>query len=107
MMRALEGLDVVRVFKPKGAFYIWVELDPAVYDRLGCLSADELSAWLAASGIGSAPGDAFGQSCENAIRFAFSCETSMVEEGAIVLRSLLKGDTVAQLEALAQTEGAL
>jgi len=106
MIKALEDLDGLRVFKPKGAFYLWVELDPSVYDRLGCRSADELSSWLAASGIGSAPGDAFGQSCENAIRFAFSCETSMVEEGAIVLRSLLKGDTVAQLEAMVEAEGA-
>jgi aspartate aminotransferase len=106
MLDALEDIDGVRVFKPKGTFYIWAELEQSVFDRLGCRSADELSGWLAASGIGSAPGDAFGQSCENAIRFAFSCETSMVEEGAIVLRSMLKGNTLAQLEALAETEGA-
>jgi aspartate aminotransferase len=104
LLDALEGIEGLRIFKPKGTFYLWVELEPSLYDRLGCQNADELSAWLAASGIGSAPGDAFGEHCHNAIRFAFSCETSMVEEGAIILRSTLKGDSLAQLEALARIE---
>jgi aspartate aminotransferase len=55
-------------------------------------SADELSANLAARGIGSAPGDAFGESCDNAIRFAYSCATEMVREGSAVLRSHLLGE---------------
>jgi aspartate aminotransferase len=37
--------------------------------------ADELSSRLADAGVGSAPGDAFGESCRDAIRFAYSCAT--------------------------------
>jgi aspartate aminotransferase len=51
--------------------------------------ADDLSAKLAEAGLGSAPGDAFGESCHDAIRFAFSCDTTMVREGAPVLRRFL------------------
>jgi aspartate aminotransferase len=52
-----------------------------------------LSSRLAQHGIGSAPGDAFGEHCHDAIRFAFSCETQMVLIGAALLRSALTGET--------------
>jgi aspartate aminotransferase len=54
--------------------------------------ADGLSVRLAEAGIGSAPGDAFGSSCADAIRFAFSCDTGMVREGAGALRAALAGE---------------
>ena len=57
----LQGSPGVRPFTPRGAFYVWAELDPSIYERLGVADADELSDQLAANGIGSAPGDAFGQ----------------------------------------------
>jgi aspartate aminotransferase len=60
-----------------------------VYDRLGVRDADELSSLLASRGIGSAPGDAFGDSGTDAIRFSFSCGTAMVREGSAVLREVL------------------
>ena len=72
---ALDGVPGIRAFTPRGAFYVWAELDPSLYERLGVSGADELSAKLAANGIGSAPGDAFGEQCVDAIRFAFSCDT--------------------------------
>jgi aspartate aminotransferase len=75
MIGALEDIPGVRPFVPRGAFYVWAELDPSLYERLGVHGADELSAKLAANGIGSAPGDAFGEQCADAIRFAFSCDT--------------------------------
>lgn len=91
MLEALTGIAGVRPFTPRGAFYAWAELDPALYERLGVQDADELSDRLAALGIGSAPGSAFGESCANAIRFSFSCATSMVSEGAREVRAVLTG----------------
>ena len=95
LLNALAGIDGVRVYPPKGGFCLWVELDPALYARLGVRDADDLSAQLAEAGIGSAPGDAFGETCHDAIRFAFSCDTAMVRDGAIALRRFLTRGTVA------------
>lgn len=91
MIDALSGLSGVRPFTPRGAFYVWAELEPALYATLGVTGADALSARLAADGIGSAPGDAFGEQCTDAIRFAFSCDTEMVRTGATALREALSG----------------
>ena len=93
MLEALTGIPGVRPFAPRGAFYVWAELDPSLYGDLGVASADELSSRLAQNGIGSAPGDAFGVQCSDAIRFAFSCQTSMVRTGAALLRAALRGET--------------
>jgi aspartate aminotransferase len=92
MLSALSGIDGVKPFTPRGAFYVWADLDPALYARLGVASADELSARLAQNGIGSAPGDAFGAHCADAIRFAFSCDTAMVRDGSALLRAALTGE---------------
>lgn len=89
MVAALGGIPGIRPFVPRGAFYVWVELDQSAYDRLGVANAAELSEKLAAVGIGSAPGDAFGESCTNSIRFAYSCDTTMVREGSVLLRAAL------------------
>lgn len=89
LLDALKGIDGVRLFRPRGGFCLWVQLDPALYARLGVKNAEELSAQLAAAGIGSAPGDAFGETCHDAIRFAFSCDTTMVRDGAAALRAFL------------------
>jgi aspartate aminotransferase len=79
----------VRPFVPPGAFYIWAELDPTIYERLEVADADALATLLADQGIGSAPGDAFGESCTDALRFAYSCDTSMVRDGSVLLREAL------------------
>jgi aspartate aminotransferase len=92
LLDALRDIPGVRPFAPRGAFYLWVELDASLYARLGVEDADELSRALAEQGIGSAPGDAFGRSCANAIRFAFSCDTAMVREGSAALRRALTGE---------------
>jgi aspartate/methionine/tyrosine aminotransferase len=93
LIAALSEVPGLRPFTPHGAFYVWAQIDPSLYERLGVRNADELSAKLAANGIGSAPGDAFGEQCADAIRFAFSCDTDMVRTGADVLRSALTGET--------------
>lgn len=89
MIAALASIPGVRPFTPHGAFYVWAELDRALYRRLGVKDADGLSSLLASHGVGSTPGDAFGSSAPDAVRFAFSCATEMVEEGSVELRRIL------------------
>ena len=93
LLEALRGVPGLRPFAPHGAFYVWAELDPSLYRTVGVANADELSARLAQNGIGSAPGDAFGEHCHDAIRFACSCDTAMVRPGAGLLREALTGET--------------
>jgi len=96
LIEALQGIEGVKPFTPKGSFFVWAELDPSLYERLGVEDADGVSSLLASQGIGSAPGDAFGETCLNAIRFSFSCATPMVEAGAAALRRVLtESSTVA------------
>ncbi len=89
MFQALDGISGVRAFLPRGAFFIWAELDPALYERLEVADADELADQLAREGIGSAPGSAFGKTCRDALRFSFSCDTDIVRRGAARLREVL------------------
>jgi aspartate aminotransferase len=89
LVNALKSIPGMHPFTPRGAFFVWAEIEPSVYARVGVKDADQLSAFLAERGVGSAPGDAFGESCHDAIRFAFSCETKMVEAGAQQLKALL------------------
>lgn len=89
MITALRYIPGVRPFVPKGTFFIWAEIDPTVYARQEVADADALCASLADDGIGSAPGDAFGPSYPDALRFSFSCDTAMVREGSLKLREAL------------------
>lgn len=90
MLSALTGIPGLEPFKPEGAFYLWCRIDPSLYTRLGVKDADALSNELAEAGIGSAPGDSFGQHCEDAIRFAYSCGTALVKEGTQALSEALR-----------------
>lgn len=89
MLEALKDIPGLRPFVPRGTFFIWAEVDPSLYGRLELADADALSASLANDGIGSAPGDAFGPSYPDAVRFSFSCDTAMVREGSVKLREWL------------------
>jgi aspartate aminotransferase len=91
MIEALTGIPGLKPFVPQGSFFVWATLDKSIYARLGVKDADDLSNTLAELGMGSSPGDAFGQTCADAIRFSFSCSTEMVKEGSLVLRQLLTG----------------
>ena len=93
LLSALEGIEGVHPFTPRGTFFAWADLDESLFARLGVDDADALSRALAAQGIGSAPGDAFGNSCANAIRFSFSADTQMIREGSAALRRALTGET--------------
>jgi aspartate aminotransferase len=89
LLEALEGIPGLHPFVPQGTFFLWATLDPAIYARLGVADADALSRRLARQGIGSTPGDAFGASCADALRFSFSCDTEMVRQGGAALRKQL------------------
>jgi aspartate aminotransferase len=91
MIEALTGIPGIKPFVPQGSFFVWATLKPELYTRLGVKDADELANTLAGLGMGSSPGDAFGATCADAIRFSFSCSTQMVKEGSTVLRQLLSG----------------
>lgn len=78
-------------FKPQGAFYMWCEVEAPLLKKLSLNSVGQLSDFLAERGVGSAPGESFGSGCAHAIRFAYSCETKMVEEGADALVEILGG----------------
>ena len=92
MMAALRDIPGVRSFEPKGTFFAWAEFEPSLLERLRLSSVEELSERLCEMGVGNTPGDAFGPGSSNAMRFSFSCETSMVEEGAQMLRRVLLGE---------------
>lgn len=91
MLEALRGIEGVRPFSSRGTFFLWVELGPALYERLGVRDSGELSERLAARGIGTAPGESFGENSADAMRLAYSCDTGMVREGSAALREALLG----------------
>ena len=91
LVGALQGIEGVHVFPPKGTFFLWLEMEPSIFQRMGVAGTDELAWKLADEGVGSVPGDGFGSSGVNALRLAFSCATEMVEGGAARLRSVLTG----------------
>ncbi|MBK8235653.1 MAG: aminotransferase class I/II-fold pyridoxal phosphate-dependent enzyme [Deltaproteobacteria bacterium] len=92
LMASLVGIDGVRVFEPRGTFFLWVELAPSLFERLGVSDTDAISELLCAEGVGNTPGDAFGTAALNSMRFAYSCDTAMVEGGAAILGRVLRGD---------------
>ncbi|OLS22649.1 MAG: Aspartate aminotransferase [Candidatus Heimdallarchaeota archaeon LC_3] len=92
MYNTLSNIEGIKPFLPRGAFYMWVDLENPIYEKLQCKTANEVSDYLSNLGIGNAPGDCFGSSCQNSLRFAFSCSTIMVEEGTKVLRKILTKD---------------
>src|SRR5262249_47982534 len=49
LLSAIDDIPGVRAFTPRGAFYVWAELNPSLYARLGVSGADDLSAKLAAN----------------------------------------------------------
>ena len=91
---ALDSVEGITPFRPKGSFFIWADCDRKLYDRLGVKSADEVSQLLAQHGIGSAPGSAFSDRFVNSLRFAFSCATPMVTEGQALLQQFLQPNAV-------------
>lgn len=91
LLSALQGIDGVRVFAPRGTFFAWIELEPRLFERLGVATTDDISELLCQAGVGNTPGDAFGPGSVHSMRFSFSCERMMVIDGAAILRKVLQG----------------
>ncbi|OLS28916.1 MAG: Aspartate aminotransferase [Candidatus Heimdallarchaeota archaeon LC_2] len=89
LLEELSKVKDITVFIPKGSFFIWIKFHPAILQRLKCKDSDQVSEYLSKIGIGSIPGTTFGESNSNYARFAFSCNTEMVIEGANALREAL------------------
>ena len=89
IFNGIQKISGLNPFKPQGAFYLWCEVDENLLKKLGLQNVAQLADFLAEKGIGCAPGESFGSSCANAIRFAFSCETRMIEEGVEELVKIL------------------
>jgi aspartate aminotransferase len=90
--RRSPGLDGVRPFVPRGASTCGASSTRRSTRARRARRRRALVAASADAGVGSAPGDAFGESCRDAIRFAYSCGTEMVRDGAPALRALLTGE---------------
>lgn len=104
---ALSGVKGFNIFKPHGAFYLWCTVDFSAFEHLNVRSMTEFSNYLIEQGIGNAPGDSFGTNCDNAIRFAFSGATSMIEEGSLILREILTQNSHSPVARNAQHENLL
>ncbi len=61
-------------YTPGGAFYIFPDLPPHVDANDLCMRM------LKETGVCAVPGDAFGDSCSNSLRFSFSAPTERIEE---------------------------
>lgn len=93
MFDVLSEIEGITPFEPRGTFFIWADVNPSLYLKLNLKNVEEFSDFLAEKGIGSTPGNAFGESSLNSIRFSFSCSTQMVTEGMQVLKNLLADNT--------------
>ena len=90
LFAALEGVPVLEVFKPGGAFYLWARIQPQWPGYDGRSDDWSMTNYLIdKAGIGSSPGSAFGEAGAGHIRFAFSCSTDQVEEAARMLPEVL------------------
>jgi aspartate aminotransferase len=87
----LKDLAVLHPLKPLGAFYMWARIDESwsgtAAGKGGWAMTDYL---IERSGVGSAPGEVFGPAGTGHIRFAFSCSTDQVVEGAALLSQTLR-----------------
>jgi aspartate aminotransferase len=91
LFAALEESPYIKAFKPSGAFYLWARITPDWPGYQGKSDDWSMTNYLIdQSGIGSAPGSAFGPAGEGHIRFAFSCSTDQVREAAELLPSVLR-----------------
>jgi len=88
---ALVNAPYVAPFKPSGTFYLWCKMKPDWVGYGGKQDDWSMTNYLIdTAGIGSSPGTAFGVAGEAHIRFAFSCSTAMVAQGASLLPEALR-----------------
>jgi len=87
---AVKDARLLHAVKPEGAFYLWARIDDAWPGHEGRHDGWAMTDYLIdQAGVGSAPGEVFGSAGAGHVRFAFSCSTDQVLEGARLLRELL------------------
>jgi aspartate aminotransferase len=87
---AVKDARLLHGVKPEGAFYQWARIDDAWPGYEGKRGGWALTNFLIEkAGVGSAPGEVFGAAGAGHIRFAYSCSTDQVLEGARLLKELL------------------
>ena len=90
LWNAVKDARLLHGVKPEGAFYLWMRIDDAWPGHAGKRSGWAMTDYLIdQAGVGSAPGEVFGAAGAGHVRFAFSCATDQVVEGARLLRELL------------------
>ncbi len=76
-------------FKPSGAFYVWAEINKGWSGHNGIKDGWAMTNFLIEnSGIGSSPGEVFGNNGEGFIRFSFSCPTDQIIAAAERLQNM-------------------
>ncbi|MGC4113643.1 MAG: pyridoxal phosphate-dependent aminotransferase [Myxococcales bacterium] len=88
LWEAVQGVALLRPYKPTGAFYLWARIGEG---WKGGRSGWDMTDYLLERGVGSAPGEVFGPAGAGHVRFAFSCATEQVVAGAVVLKEALAG----------------
>lgn len=90
LVNGLAGNGLLTPYVPSGTFFLWARIDPTWAGWRGDRSDEAMTEWLIeATGVGSAPGSAFGPGGKGWIRFAFSCESAEVEAAVARLRETL------------------
>lgn len=88
LMSGLSGTGVLHPYLPSGSFFLWARIDPSWGGYRGARTDEAMTEWLIdTTGVGSAPGSAFGPAGAGWIRFAFSCETQEVAAAADLVRA--------------------
>ncbi len=97
--RRARGLEMLRssaklkVFEPKGAFYLWVGVQDALQEGEDADTFSERC--LQEAGLAVVPGTAFGMA--NYIRLSFACDLSTLEEGCRRLLRVVDPDIGSRL----------
>jgi len=90
LWQGLQSAKLLHPFKPEGAFYLWARIDDAWPGFDGKRDGWAMTRFLIEeTGVGSAPGEVFGPCGAGHVRFAFSCSTEQVVEGAKLLARAL------------------
>ncbi|MFN7144400.1 MAG: pyridoxal phosphate-dependent aminotransferase, partial [Myxococcota bacterium] len=80
LLAGLAGNGLLHPYVPRGSFFLWARIDPSWSGYRGSRSDEAMTEWLIdETGVGSAPGSAFGPGGAGWLRLAFSCEAAEVE----------------------------
>ncbi len=90
LLAGLAGVKALQPFKPTGAFFLWLRIDPSWSGYGGAHGDWAMTNYLIdKGGVGCSPGTAFGPAGAGCVRLAFSCDRPQVEAAAQVIRGLL------------------